>query len=66
MDKHTFLRATAKTQRELLFDEMREVRADLKGFKKGLHLSAFAGGFVAIFAACGGYTLIEYFRRVGT
>ena len=52
MEKTTFLKATAKVQREILFDE-------IQGLKKGLRISAFFGGFTAMFTLYGGIFLAK-------
>ena len=65
MEKETFLKAPAKTQREVLFDDLQEIKGHLKVIKHGVHLSSFLGGFVAVFAACGGYGLINYLKKIG-
>ena len=46
MEKATFLQASAKVQREILFDE-------IQGLKKGLKVSAFLGGFTSVFVTMG-------------
>ena len=63
--KDTFLKATAKTQRETLYDEIQEMKQILADLKKGMKLSSFTGGFVAVFTAVGGFTLINYIRKIG-
>ena len=47
MEKETFMKAPARVQREVLFDE-------LIGLKKHLKISAFLGGFAAVFVSMGG------------
>lgn len=66
MNKDTFRNAPARTQREILFDDIQEIKDSLKSSKKHNVIAAFSGGFVAVFAACGGYTLLNYMKiKVG-
>ena len=63
--KDTFLGATAKIQRETLYDEIQEIKTSISSLKKGLHVSSFFGGFAAVFTAVGGWTVVNYFRKMG-
>ena len=65
MEKSTFLKATAKVQREYMFDEILEIKKHVTTLKQRLHISAFVGGFIAVFTACGGYAVINYFKLLG-
>lgn len=59
MEKATFLKATAKVQRELLFDGIADIHLKLDSIKKGLQRRAFSGGFVAVFVVAGGFGLVK-------
>lgn len=62
MEKATFKQATAKLQREFLFDEIQELKDHYKESKRKNMVAAFSGGFTAVFAACGGYSIIQYLK----
>jgi len=62
MKKETFIKAPAKVQREILFDDLQEIKYHVKKDRGKHMIAAFSGGFTAVFAACGGYTLIQYLK----
>lgn len=52
MEKETFMKAPARVQREILFDE-------LVGLRRGLKVSAFLGGFTAVVVSAFGATIAK-------